>query len=93
MYVAPRTTVIEPSTTQGQVASDAPIVVYQISAESNSGTNEATFLDKDNTELFVLQMPIRRTAVISVPFRADNGLRVTAPANVTVTIFHSQPGI
>ena len=89
---ASRKTHIAAGTTAGQVAADTNIIVYGILLEGTSA-GQVTILDKANATLFLLSVGADDTNQMSIPFIADNGIRVTTPAGVTATVFHSQPGV
>ena len=94
MHIAPLITHVAASQTEALVANDSTLIVYGIlAAKDTGGGGLVTILDKDGTTLFNIRMFGTWSQEISGPFRADNGLRVTTPANVTCTVFHSQAGM
>ena len=90
-FVAPRTTHIAASQTAAQVAGGDNIQVYGIIVEGTSA-GQVTILNNDSSTKFLMSVVADSTVHLSNGFQADTGLRITTPAGVTCTVFHSHPG-
>ena len=91
MAYAARVTNVAANLTQS-VVSDNPITVYQIIIVGVTAVSQITILDKDNNTLFTMSAGNGTSQKMSIPFKADNGLRVSTPSTGTATVFHSHPG-
>ena len=94
---APRYSFEKTSTTDDFViASGASIIVYGI-ALSSAGTTPRliTIKDNDDNVIFPIILQGGRLETIETPFIADNGLKLVkaaADSDVSITVFHSNPG-
>ena len=87
---APRITTVSAGTT-ADIADGEPIRVYGFMLSTTTGAIIFTFANAAGTTLFTAKVEFEM-AVMNIPFLADAGLRVTAPANGTAVIFHGHPG-
>jgi hypothetical protein len=91
-HIAPIVTHVAASQTDSSIGSGNSIIVYGIVVEGTAAGRVLVEQSDGSTLEMAISVPANETAVVDVPFRADNGIAITTPANVTCTVLHSQAG-
>ena len=77
----------------GGVVDDGSIRVMGFLITAIGSTDRFEFTDKDGNVIFTAGVITNGTTVISFPWIADNGLRLTGGSVASlVTVFYNQPG-
>ena len=87
---APIITTVSATTTTIQNGENIRVYGFILSA-TGTGQKTFTFANAAGTTIFVVTMEFE-AVVSNVPWIADHGLKVTAPANSTAVIFHTHSG-
>ena len=93
MHIAPRTTLVAAGTTAERIGNLGDnLTVFGLVVEGVSAAGQVVVLNEDETTKFTVSTVTTGSTVMDIPFYADAGLKITTPANVTCTVFHSHPG-
>ena len=76
------------------IAGGNSITVYGIACANTSASPETVLIEQSNgsTAIQTIRVPANDTKSIEIEFLADNGVTVTAGANTSVTVYHSNAG-
>ena len=76
------------------IAGGNSITVYGIAWANTSGSAETVLIEQSDgsTVIQTIQAAANSTNSIEIEFLADNGVTVTAGANTSVTVYHSNAG-
>lgn len=90
--IASVVTHVAASATDTLIQSGNSIIVYGIVVEGTAAGRVLVEQADGSTLELALSVLANDTVTSPFPFRADKGIAITTPANVTCTVFHSQSG-
>lgn len=90
IFHASRYTHFAASATDSQVASGSSIKVIGIVVQGTSNGQVLVEENDGSTAICEISVLANTTAVMNIPFVANNGVKITTPSGVTCTVFHTQ---
>lgn len=90
IFHASRYTHFANSLTDSAVANGSSIKVMGIVVQGTSAGQVLVEENDGSTAIMEISVAVNGTAVMDIPFIANNGVKITTPSGVTCTVFHTQ---